>query len=240
MRLSVFGVSYFTLGPQVGGEPLQVLYLQRNHGLTFARATSAVIMDKLLEFLVNFLLLGVGAWAVVRVGLLSESGTSLTLSLIGLAGVLTWPPVHILLLVRGKYPIAALLRRQRAQVAQLAERARGVLQRGVHAGDGQTARSVGRLDQPGLVFDAAEEIRRLDRHGRRVPDPRKGGGIGHPRGQDREFQKRNARGGEVGPDDLPVVGMDRPGEEDLLLPRACQGETDGGPAVLRSDPDHQL
>ncbi|MFZ5857712.1 MAG: lysylphosphatidylglycerol synthase transmembrane domain-containing protein [Chloroflexota bacterium] len=111
-RLSVFGLSYFTPGPQVGGEPLQVLYLQRNHGLTLARATSAVIMDKLLEFLVNFLLLGVGVWAVVRVGLLSESGTSLTLSLIGLAGVLTWPVIHILLLVRGKYPIAAILRRQ--------------------------------------------------------------------------------------------------------------------------------
>src|SRR5687767_12132523 len=44
-RLSVFGVSYFTLGPQVGGEALQVLYLQRNHGLSFARATSAVLMD---------------------------------------------------------------------------------------------------------------------------------------------------------------------------------------------------
>ena len=31
-RLSVFGLSYFTPGPQVGGEPLQVFYLQRNHG----------------------------------------------------------------------------------------------------------------------------------------------------------------------------------------------------------------
>lgn len=111
-RLSVFGLSYFTPGPQVGGEPLQVLYLLRNHGLTFARATSAVIMDKLLEFLVNFLLLGVGAWAVLRVGLISGGGTRLTLSLIGLAGVLMWPAVHIFLLRRGKYPIAAILRRQ--------------------------------------------------------------------------------------------------------------------------------
>jgi len=38
-RLSVFGLSYFTPGPQVGGEPLQIIYLQRNHGLSFARAT---------------------------------------------------------------------------------------------------------------------------------------------------------------------------------------------------------
>ena len=73
-RLSVFGLSYFTPGPQVGGEPLQIIYLQRNHGISFARATSAVIMDKLLEFLVNFILIGIGAWAIFRVGLVSENG----------------------------------------------------------------------------------------------------------------------------------------------------------------------
>lgn len=111
-RLSVFGLSYFTPGPQVGGEPLQVLYLQRNHGLSFARATSAVIMDKLLEFLVNFLLIGVGAWAIVRVGLVSENGIRLTLSLIGLAVLLTLPLVHIILLNRGITPISRILLRQ--------------------------------------------------------------------------------------------------------------------------------
>jgi uncharacterized protein (TIRG00374 family) len=111
-RLSVFGLSYFTPGPQVGGEPLQVIALQRNHGLTLARAASAVIMDKLLEFLVNFILLGVGAWAVVRVGLLSENGSRLTLSLIGLAVLLAWPLIHILLLYHGRHPIAAILRGQ--------------------------------------------------------------------------------------------------------------------------------
>src|SRR5258705_5211006 len=31
IRIVVFGISYFTLGPQVGGEPLQVLYLQRKY-----------------------------------------------------------------------------------------------------------------------------------------------------------------------------------------------------------------
>jgi glycosyltransferase 2 family protein len=74
-RLSVFGLSYFTPGPQVGGEPLQVIYLQKNHGLSFARATSAVIMDKLLEFLVNFILIGVGAWAIVRWDWSLEAGS---------------------------------------------------------------------------------------------------------------------------------------------------------------------
>lgn len=111
-RLSVFGLSYFTPGPQVGGEPLQVLYLQRNHGLSFARATSAVIMDKLLEFLVNFLLIGVGAWAIIRVGLVAENGIRLTLSLIGLAVLLILPLVHILLLYNGITPISRVLLRQ--------------------------------------------------------------------------------------------------------------------------------
>ena len=112
-RLSVFGVSYFTLGPQVGGEPLQVLYLQRNHGLTFARATSAVIMDKLLEFLVNFLLIGVGAWAIARVGLFPENGNRFNPSLIAVgAALLIWPLIHIILLYNARYPLSALLRRQ--------------------------------------------------------------------------------------------------------------------------------
>lgn len=111
-RLSVFGLSYFTPGPQVGGEPLQVLYLQRNHGLSFARATSAVIMDKLLEFLVNFILIGVGAWAIIRAGLVSGSGIRLTLSLTGLAVLLAGPLVHIILLNRGITPVSRILLRQ--------------------------------------------------------------------------------------------------------------------------------
>lgn len=111
-RLSVFGLSYFTPGPQVGGEPLQIIYLQRNHGITFARATSTVIMDKLLEFLVNFVLIGVGVWAIVRVGLLSENGTRLTLSLIGLAVLLTLPLTYTILLNNGIHPLAKILNRQ--------------------------------------------------------------------------------------------------------------------------------
>ncbi|HNS62738.1 MAG TPA: lysylphosphatidylglycerol synthase transmembrane domain-containing protein, partial [Anaerolineales bacterium] len=109
-RLSVFGLSYFTPGPQVGGEPLQIIYLQRNHGITFARATSAVIMDKLLEFLVNFVLIGIGAWAIVKVGLISGSGIRLTLSLIGLGALLILPLAYIILLHMGIHPLAKILK----------------------------------------------------------------------------------------------------------------------------------
>lgn len=108
-RLSVFGLSYFTPGPQVGGEPLQVIYLQSNHGVSFARATSAVIMDKLLEFLVNFVLIGAGAWAIVRVGLIPGEGIKLTLSLIGLGVFLVLPIVQIVLLYLGFHPITKII-----------------------------------------------------------------------------------------------------------------------------------
>jgi len=110
-RVAVFGVSYFTLGPQVGGEPLQVLHLQRNYGMTYTRATSTVVMDKLLEFLANFILLGFGLTAIIQAEIFSASGNNSLTSLSGLIFLLVWPPIHIILLYRGKYPVSAVLRK---------------------------------------------------------------------------------------------------------------------------------
>jgi uncharacterized protein (TIRG00374 family) len=110
-RIAVFGVSYFTLGPQVGGEPLQVLYLQRRYGMTYIRATATVIMDKLLEFLANFILLGIGLTAILKAGILSASGIHFSLGLGALVLLLMIPPVHIILLHRGKYPLSAILKK---------------------------------------------------------------------------------------------------------------------------------
>ncbi len=110
VRISVFGVSYFTIGPQVGGEPLQILYLQRNHGLTYTRAASTVVMDKLLEFLANFALLAFGLTAIVHAGILSRNGDPPLMSLIGLAALVAWPLIHILLLYKKVYPVSAFLR----------------------------------------------------------------------------------------------------------------------------------
>jgi uncharacterized protein (TIRG00374 family) len=109
-RLSTFGISYFTPGPQMGGEPLQVYYLQKNHGLTFARATSAVIMDKLIELLGNSVLIVAGLTAAVRVGMVSQNETLALGSLIPMAAILVIPLVHLSLLYRGRYPLSGLLR----------------------------------------------------------------------------------------------------------------------------------
>lgn len=108
-RMAAFALSYFTPGPQVGGEPLQVLYLQKNYGLGFARATSAVIVDKLLEFFTNFLFLGVGIYAIFRVGVFSGSEMPATVSAIPLVVLFLWPPIHIFLLYQKRHPLSALL-----------------------------------------------------------------------------------------------------------------------------------
>jgi uncharacterized protein (TIRG00374 family) len=110
VRMSVFAVSYFTLGPQVGGEPLQILYLRRKYGLSYTRATASVVMDKLFELLGNFVLLSFGLIALLHSGLLADlSGTARWL-LLGLVLLVTWPLIHISLLYRRIYPVSAVLR----------------------------------------------------------------------------------------------------------------------------------
>jgi len=111
VRVAVFGVSYFTLGPQVGGEPLQVLALQKRYGLTYTHATATVLMDKLLEFLVDFFMLAIGLTAILRVGVLAESGLQFSGDLLLLAFLIFWPPLHLILLYKHHYPLSGLARR---------------------------------------------------------------------------------------------------------------------------------
>jgi len=109
VRVAVFGISYFTIGPQVGGEPLQVIYLRRKYGLTYTRATSTVVMDKLLELLANFVLLVFGLTGIIQAGILSRSGNPPLVSLIVLSALVAWPLIHIILLYKKIYPLSALL-----------------------------------------------------------------------------------------------------------------------------------
>ena len=111
VRIAVFGISYFTLGPQVGGEPLQVLYLQRKYDMTYTRATSTVVLDKLFEFLANFILLSMGLTAILQAGILFTSRSISFFSLSGLVVLLLWPLIHIILLYLGQYPVSTLLRK---------------------------------------------------------------------------------------------------------------------------------
>ena len=133
VRLSVFAVSYFTLGPQVGGEPLQVLYLQKKAGVSLTKATASVIMDKLFELAGNFVLVCFGLVAAFHSGILARVRHPSLLLLLAGGVVVAWPLVHLVLLSRRVYPLSALLRmlgphlaRRRAiRFARAAERLAG-------------------------------------------------------------------------------------------------------------------
>jgi glycosyltransferase 2 family protein len=109
VRISAFGISYFTFGPQVGGEALQILYLRRHHGLTYTHATSTVVLDKLLEFLANFSLLSFGFLAVLRAHILEGSRSADLVGVIVLVILVAWPLIHILLLHNHILPLSSLI-----------------------------------------------------------------------------------------------------------------------------------
>jgi len=110
-RLSSFALSYLTPGPQVGGEPVQVAHLRTVHSLSLARAVTSVLLDKLLEFIGNFVLIAIGAAAVVRVGLApATAGTSPGFWL-AVGALLALPALYVLALRSRRRPLrAALLR----------------------------------------------------------------------------------------------------------------------------------
>lgn len=62
-----FGFSYFTPGPQWGGEPLQVYLIKRRHGVPTAEAIAALALDKLIAMLSQSMLLLLGI-SVIFVG----------------------------------------------------------------------------------------------------------------------------------------------------------------------------
>lgn len=110
VRLSAFGLSYFTLGPQVGGEPLQVLSLQKKYTIAYTRATASVLLDKLLEFQVNFILLALGLAALVRSGLLAQGRLLYTLESVLVALLILAPIAGLFFIYRRRYPLTWLLR----------------------------------------------------------------------------------------------------------------------------------
>jgi uncharacterized protein (TIRG00374 family) len=108
-RLAAFGVTYFTPGPQIGGEPLQVYLLQRRQGVPAATAAASVTLDKLLELLANFSFLLAGISTILATGLL---GGRLPLQAFVLAlGLLGLPIGYLLVLWLGRLPVSWMLAR---------------------------------------------------------------------------------------------------------------------------------
>lgn len=102
-RLAGFGVSYFTPGPQFGGEPVQVHLLHSRCRVPVPAAVSSVYLDRLIELLANFTFLALGSSVIF--GLEEVSGAWFR-EWVWLAALvlLCLPAGHLLALLRGKRP----------------------------------------------------------------------------------------------------------------------------------------
>ncbi len=108
-RLAGFSLSYFTPGPQFGGEPLQVYLSRKHHQLPTDVAVASVTLDKLIELLVNFTFLATGIAITLQSGLLGELAVSQILWLA--MGLLVFPAGYLAFLWIGWRPFTWLSRR---------------------------------------------------------------------------------------------------------------------------------
>ncbi len=107
-RLAAFGLSYFTPGPQFGGEPLQVLLVTRRYGVPTGDAVAAVALDKSVELFTNFVFILAGALFVVWQEMVPQAVA--TQAVVLAAVLLALPIVFLWALWAGRHPISALLR----------------------------------------------------------------------------------------------------------------------------------
>ena len=108
-RLAGFGVSYFTPGPQLGGEALQVRLLSRKHAIPVQQAISSVFLDKIIELLSNFTFLVLGIMTILASNILHGWLQAWMWPLI--AAILAFPAVHLAALWQGRQPLTRLFYR---------------------------------------------------------------------------------------------------------------------------------
>ena len=105
-RLAGFGLSYFTPGPQVGGEPLQILLLRRKENLPAGAALASVFLDRLSDMLANFTFLAFGLTLLSLDGMFGGSPGRWGWIPASLAALL--PAFYMLALRRGRRPLGIL------------------------------------------------------------------------------------------------------------------------------------
>ncbi len=115
-RLAGFGVSYFTPGPQFGGEPLQVHLTSGKQNIPTPAAVAAVSLDKLIELLANFSFILVGAVVVLRSKAFASQLSLPTLAIT--AALFTLPAVYLLGISTGRKPFTWLAARTPARLIQ--------------------------------------------------------------------------------------------------------------------------
>ncbi len=104
-RLTAFGITYFTPGPQFGGEPFQVYALHKREAVPLSTSVSAVTLDKLAELIANFSFLLVGVLIILRYGFfpILDSIPILPMGLV----LVAIPIFYLILLWSGRLPLAA-------------------------------------------------------------------------------------------------------------------------------------
>jgi uncharacterized protein (TIRG00374 family) len=119
-RLAAFAVSYFTPGPQLGGEPLQVLLLRRRHQVPDSTAAASVGLEKLIELVVNFTFLAVGL-AVTVESLFTANGMSGGRAIALAVGLLALPLGYLLALRFNRLPLSGLADQLPGRFSRLAD-----------------------------------------------------------------------------------------------------------------------
>lgn len=102
-RLASFAVSYFTPGPQFGGEVVQVLLVEKKHAVPRTTAVSSVALDKSIELLVNFLFLLMGMLIVLQSHILTTGNGWKTAAFPLL--LLSIPLLYLTAIWRGTHPL---------------------------------------------------------------------------------------------------------------------------------------
>lgn len=108
-RLAAFGLSYFTPGPQFGGEPLQIYLLRVRQDVPTTTGTASVTLEKVIELVGNFTFLLVGLALIARLEFFKGQAGG---AFIGLALLLLGLPLVLLLAIaRGMRPFSSLMKR---------------------------------------------------------------------------------------------------------------------------------
>lgn len=108
-RWAGFGVSYFSPGPHVGGEPVQAYLLAKRGGVPGAIATASVALDRLVDLTVNAAVVVTAAVIVLRGQVFG--GTSDDAALAIALVVLAVPAGLLFALVLGRRPFGWLIER---------------------------------------------------------------------------------------------------------------------------------
>jgi uncharacterized protein (TIRG00374 family) len=106
-RTTVFGLSYITPGPQVGGEVLQVYYPSQLHQVPIPVSLAAASVDKTMEWVGNFTFIVIGGFVVLIGQRMISEADALALGLISL--LLLIPLAVIVQIWRGRHPISGFL-----------------------------------------------------------------------------------------------------------------------------------